>query len=359
MSITERPVQARAGARRPQGTSLSTALRRAHRQLLVSVPDRSANSIFAVGLVAVLGIAIFDVASDTNFSHAFLYVLPVVAVTMLTSSRRGVLLAAVAAVAWVVADALEPGGYSWHAFEHTQIAHFASFAVIVLLLAVLRDALGEANAADTRSRAFLADAAHQLRTPAASIQACAETLVMGPDDDTREQLLMLVANEAQRMSRLTNALLQIARLDQGEETVPRPVDIAALCIAEVELTRHRAGPAITVDVVTPAHLDPVVILDPNATREALANLLDNARRHACSSVIVHVERRGGELFISVADDGPGLPPGNEERAFDRFASLDGQGGSGLGLPIARAYVEVQGGTLTYERAAFVMRLPLK
>jgi signal transduction histidine kinase len=225
---------------------------------------------------------------------------------------------------------------------------------------MLRDALGEAHAADLRSRAFLSDAAHQLRTPAASLQAAAETLIMSaPDADMiSEPMLLLVASEAQRMSRLTNALLQIARLDQGETTVSRPVDLVRVCATEVDLVRHRlsAEIAVTLDV----DLDPQgpVSIDTDATREALANLLDNARRHARRFIAVEVRRRSDNLTITVTDDGPGLTDDGEERAFERFASFDGHGGTGLGLPIARAYVEVQGGTLTYEAGAFVIRLPV-
>jgi signal transduction histidine kinase len=65
------------------------------------------------------------------------------------------------------------------------------------------------------------------------------------------------------------------------------------------------------------------------------------------------------IEIAVEDDGPGLPPAQAEQAFDRFVSLDGRGGSGLGLPIARAMIEAQGGRLTYEEHRFVIRLPLR
>jgi signal transduction histidine kinase len=277
---------------------------------------------------------------------------------MLSSSGRGVLIAGFAIVTWIAADAAEPGPYTLSGFVRNQLPEFLAFVAIIFLLATLRDALGEAHAADLRSRAFLSDAAHQLRTPAASLQASAETLIMSAPDDDREPLLLLVANEAQRMSRLTNALLQIARLDQGEATVTRPVDLVRVCTTEVDLVRHRlsAETAVTLDT----DLDPEgpVNIDADATREALANLLDNARRHARRLIAIEVRRRGDDLTITVTDDGPGITFDREERAFERFASLDGHGGTGLGLPIARAYIEVQGGTLTYEAGAFVIRLPV-
>ena len=87
-----------------------------------------------------------------------------------------------------------------------------------------------------------------------------------------------------------------------------------------------------------------VALSPDATKEALANLLDNARRHAQAAVRVRVTLASSGLHITVDDDGGGLPEAARLAAFDRFVSLDGQGGSGLGLPIARALAESQGGT---------------
>jgi len=105
-----------------------------------------------------------------------------------------------------------------------------------------------------------------------------------------------------------------------------------------------------------AHPD-LVLLSGEATKDALANLLDNARRHARSQVIIEVAASATAVEIAVSDDGPGLPEGTSERVFERFVSLDGEGGSGLGLPIARGLIEAQGGRLSYEARRFVIRLP--
>jgi two-component system OmpR family sensor kinase len=102
-----------------------------------------------------------------------------------------------------------------------------------------------------------------------------------------------------------------------------------------------------------------VQLSGEATKNALANLLDNARRHARSEVTVEVGATPAGVEIAVIDDGPGLPDGTGERVFERFVSLDGEGGSGLGLPIARGLVEAQGGRLTYEHRRFLIRLPYR
>jgi two-component system OmpR family sensor kinase len=101
-----------------------------------------------------------------------------------------------------------------------------------------------------------------------------------------------------------------------------------------------------------------VLLGSEAIQEALANLLDNAARHAKSRVEVSISVSGHDVQIEVTDDGPGLPKGSEQRAFERFVSMDGKGGAGMGLPIARALVEGEGGQLGLVRGGFVMRLPL-
>ncbi len=334
------------------------AARHVHERLASSgFGARSTNVITAVGVAAIVGVGITDVATDTAFSHAVLYLLPVVAVTILSSSGRGLLLAGFSTVVWIVADTLEPKGGDVAHIVRTQFPQFLAFVVIVLLLATLRDALSAARAADLRSRTFLSDAAHQLRTPIASLQACAEALMMARPDEDREHLLLLVGTAAQRLGRLTNSLLQIARLDQGDVAETQPVDLVALCSVEVDLVRHRSSPDVDVVLRVPADPGGPVRIDPDATREAVANLLDNARRHARTRISVAVSARAGRIEIVVNDDGPGLPSGTEGRAFERFTSLDGHGGSGLGLPIARAYIERQGGQLSYEDGAFVIRIP--
>lgn len=90
----------------------------------------------------------------------------------------------------------------------------------------------------------------------------------------------------------------------------------------------------------------------------MANLLDNARRHAHSRIDVVITPGRDRIELRVADDGPGVPVELTERVFGRFVSLDGLGGSGLGLPIARDLARACGGDLTYEDGGFVLHLPL-
>jgi signal transduction histidine kinase len=318
------------------------------------------NAAMGLAVSSVVALGVFDVVTDTQFSHGIVYVLPVVAVTILTSSRRGLALAALSATTWVIADLLtaqHPHEESLPGALGDEVLRMLAFGAVVVVLATMRDALAEAKAADLRMREFLREAAHQLRTPVASLRACADTLIMSGVNEEQERLLSIVATESQRIGRLTNSLVQMARLDQGERGATRPVDLAALCRTEVEVTRHRTGGSIDVTIKADLGGRPFVVIDPDATREALANLLDNARRHAVGRIEVIARFVGDEVEIAVGDDGPGLPVGDEGRAFGRFVTLDGKGGSGLGLPIARAYIERQGGHLFYDHGRFVIRLP--
>lgn len=151
----------------------------------------------------------------------------------------------------------------------------------------------------------------------------------------------------------------MARVDQGEVGSAQAVDVVALCRTELDRPRpvHKNGSNVAMAMVVRGTPPAPVLLASEATKDAVANLLDNARRHARGQVTVEVEATPTAVEIAVLDDGPGLPDGTSERVFERFVSLDGEGGSGLGLPIARGLIEAQGGRLTYEDHRFVIRLP--
>ena len=225
------------------------------------------------------------------------------------------------------------------------------------MLDALEAALGDARASEQRSRRFLAEAAHQLRTPIAGIQASVEALPAARTRTEREQLLASIGRESARAGRRVAALLRMARLDQGDAPVRRPTDPVALCREEVARTAGLA-PSLDVSFRGADMLTTPVSIDPDAVREALANLLDNARRHAVSAISVDLTGDGDAMRIRVMDDGPGLPEGDAERSFDPFVTLDGHGGSGLGLAIARGIARAHGGDVTYERGAFILQLPV-
>jgi len=213
----------------------------------------------------------------------------------------------------------------------------------------------DARLAESRSRRFLADAAHQLRTPVAALRALVDSLLRVRDPGEQERLLDNLARETARMSRLVSSLLRVAEIDRGEARARVTTDLTVLVDEEVARARefapnleveHRRGAASV-----------TVVADVDSLREGVSNLLDNARRHATRRVMVESFDDGLIAGVRVGDDGPGLPAGSEEAAFERFVMLDGRGGSGLGLPIARGIARAHGGDLVYREGWFVLTLP--
>lgn len=220
------------------------------------------------------------------------------------------------------------------------------------MLDSLEAALEHARDEEERTRRFLDDAAHQLRTPISGIRASVEMLLSAPDRAEHDQLMTNLVRETARSSRVLHDLLTMARLDTGRPPTRRSTDLVALCRDEVERT-HSLAPQleVTCDGQEPVTAD----VEPDAVREALANLLDNARRHARRRIEVTVREVERGWRIRVADDGPGIAPEARTLVFERFATLDGRGGTGLGLPIARSVARAHGGTVTYEDG-FVLEL---
>jgi two-component system, OmpR family, sensor kinase len=232
------------------------------------------------------------------------------------------------------------------------------------MLDSLEAALADARDAEERTRRFVDDAAHQLRTPLATIRGSVEALLQEPDPRIRDRLMTNLVRETSRSNRLLNSLLTMARLDQGRPPALAPTIVSDICRDEIDRARSLA-PTLTISCDHDLELDDPLVLDEQATREVLANLLDNARRHARSRIEVRarlVDDADGSAMVEmrVSDDGPGVPAEAANLVFERFATLDGQGGSGLGLPIARTLARAQGGDLDHEgEAAFVFRLPAR
>jgi signal transduction histidine kinase len=328
---------------------------------LTSWTDRPASHralVTAVLFLGLLGIGVLDSVTGPNISFGVFYVLLVVAVTVVAGAAVGITAAFVSAVIWGTADIItSKSGLGIGVDVWNVVTRFGVHAIVVILLAAVLDALRSARESEARSRAFLATAAHQLRTPIAALSASVEALLVEGSTPAQEQLLANLAGEASRLGRLARSLLRTARLDQGEPLRRRPVDLRELCQQEVDRVRQLtvAECRLTVDPGVPA----VVVLDPDATAESISNLLDNARRHAASFLAVRVSAGRERLLFEITDDGPGLPAGAEDHAFDRFVTLDGRGGTGLGLAIARELAQRQGGDLTYAHKAFTVELPIQ
>jgi signal transduction histidine kinase len=318
-------------------------------------PARAA--VLVAGAGAVLAVAVADWVTGLDLSLSVFYLLPVTAVTVAVSPRAGFAFAALAALAWTLAESVIVDAHSGVLQAWNGLLRLAILAVVVALLAALRRTLGDAQASERRSKEFLAYAAHQLRTPVAGVQASAEALVMTTSTAQRDRLVSNLVVESNRIGRLVHSLLSLTRLDQGGSIERRPCDVGGL--ARAELDRQRAlAPHLEATLHVGPGVPGRVLVDPDAVTELLANLLDNARRHATGRIDVSLDAQPTMLRIAVGDDGPGLPAGAEERAFDRFVSLDGRGGSGLGLAIARSLAAAHGGELVYSARRFLVTLPV-
>lgn len=218
-------------------------------------------------------------------------------------------------------------------------------------------ALATAHEEEERSRRFLADVAHHLRTPIAGLQACADTLLRGGAGEQQEALLRSVGEEAARAGRLVGDLLAMARLDSGAMLLAEPTSLITVCEQEAEKAQARSF-GTPVHVVRGDTVPDLMAVDPEALHAAVGSLLENAVRHAQERVEVWVGTAGPAVEVRVSDDGPGIDPEAVPRMFDRFVALDGKGGSGLGLAISRGYARAHNGDLTYEDGAFVLRLPM-
>ncbi|MFT5222300.1 MAG: two-component system OmpR family sensor kinase [Glaciecola sp.] len=258
----------------------------------------------------------------------------------------------------VAAAQLTTDGHAGHRLEPddptTELGRLA--VAYDRMLDELEAAIATAKDAEESGRQFLADAAHQLRTPLASIRASVELILTEPDPRRRDDHLGHLVRETSRGARVLSSLLTLARLDRGRALARNELDVLALCRDEVERTESLA-PQLAISIVDARVIAGRVIADGDAIHEALANLLDNARHHASSLVEVHLSEDEDFLAISVRDDGPGVAAESREQIFQRFATLDGKGGSGLGLPIARAVAQGHGGDLVHDGHAFVLSLP--
>ena len=248
------------------------------------------------------------------------------------------------------------------------------------LALTLNDMLSRLGQAQERQRGLVSDTAHELRSPIASIRAQLEVALDHPDSQDWRQTASDVLEDTLRLARLAEDLLVLARLDErdGRRRADLQVDLAAL--VGVEVSRHD-GSRVPVVVAGQDQGGQdqggqdqggqdqggqdqggqercAVTGDADGLRRMLGNLIDNAVRYARTRVTVGITREGSSVRLTVTDDGPGIPPGDRQRAFGRFARLDdarsrdgdGQGGAGLGLAIVRATAQAHDGSAWLEDA---------
>ncbi len=243
------------------------------------------------------------------------------------------------------------------ALERDQMALAASEAVL------------QAQTEQVRS-SLLSGVSHDLRTPLAAIAGASSGLLENDsfDEPTRRQLLETIADEANRLTRLLENILQMSRLELGGTTARMQWNILEEIVGSAVVRTRPDLKDKRVSVSMPADL-PLIFVDGLLLEQLFVNLLENAARHTPPEAAVSITARPatGWVEVTVADEGPGLPPGSEERVFEKFyragPSADSSRGSGLGLAICRAIAKVHGGTIQAANRpggglAITLRLPL-
>lgn len=240
------------------------------------------------------------------------------------------------------------------------------------MLEHIDDSLAVRAEAEQRLRRFVADASHELRTPLMSVRGYADLFQYAAANapEERDKHLARLRAEAARMGVLLDDLLLLARLDAAEVEAPlRPVETDLVELAEHAADAFRAGhPHHPLTVRTGAEALKMR-LDPQRIRQVLDNLLTNAAVHtpAGTQVTLTVRVESGRALVRVADTGPGIPPADRDRVFDRFYRVDkarsrDRGGSGLGLAVANSLVRAHHGTIEVSSepgaTVFTVVLPL-
>lgn len=212
-------------------------------------------------------------------------------------------------------------------------------------------------------RQFVSDASHELRSPLTVIRQAAEVARAHPDRVATGALADDVLAESDRLEQLVGALLLLARMEDGDAGDTDVLDLDDIVLTEVARTRERWPVGIDAHAVGAGRTRGSAVLLGQVVR----NLLDNAGRHASSSVTVSLAEHDHEVVLEVADDGAGIPVADRGRVFERFVRLDesrarDDGGSGLGLAIVRKIVETSQGTVEIADspsggARFIVRLP--
>lgn len=222
------------------------------------------------------------------------------------------------------------------------------------LTAVMNDTFTRLETSFERLRRFTADASHELRTPLAVVRGIGEAAVAERRTAAEyEEAIGSILEETDRMATLVDTLLRLSHGDAGTVHLSRkPVDLGELArgvVASLGILAEERKQSIAFEI--PENV--VLTVDPLILREAVVNVLDNAIKYspAGGTITVRGWQTKDQAFLSVADQGPGIPSADRERIFDRFFRVDeararDNGGTGLGLAIAKWAVELHGGDIT-------------
>jgi two-component system OmpR family sensor kinase len=258
----------------------------------------------------------------------------------------------------------------------TEVGHLATS--LNTMLGQLERAFADRSASEARMRTFLSDVSHELRTPLFGIKGSTELYRMGamPERADVDEAMLRIDREATRLTRLTEDLLLLARLDEAPEAQldRAPMDLRTLA-NDARHDLRGLDPSRTVELTGPAGIGPPgpapVHADEDGLRQVVTNLIGNAATYTPpgTAVRIGVGTANGRAVLEVADRGPGLPAGQAARVFDRFYRADHSrnradgANAGLGLAIARALARAHDGdveldTTVGEGACFRLVLPL-
>lgn len=229
----------------------------------------------------------------------------------------------------------------------TEVGHVAT--ALNVMLDRIEDAFEGLKSSEARLRRFVSDASHELRTPIAAVSAYAELYRRGAsaESDDLARVLSGIERESERMARLVEDLLTLARLDEHASLAHEPVELVGLAHEAIE-TARTVGPEWPVDLEAGGPVE--VLGDRDALRRVIDNLLSNLRSHtpAQTRATLSVRREGNDAIVELADEGPGISAGDAATLFERFVRVDPSrsrttGGAGLGLAIVSSVARAHGG----------------
>lgn len=247
---------------------------------------------------------------------------------------------------------------------HRRVPEPATRDEVAHLAKTMNQMLDRLESSADSQRRFVADASHELRSPLSAIQAMLEVAMHHPDAAPWPSVAADALDETRRLRRLIDDLLLLARASEtGVPGRSEEVDLDEIVMREARASRAESPVAIDLHKVSAGR----VLGDGDQLTRVVRNLMDNARRHATGRVAVDLSTSSGSVVLAVEDDGPGIPPDERDRIFERFARLDEDrnqesGGTGLGLAIVKEIITAHGGAILARNgptggARFKVRLP--
>ena len=336
--------------------------------------------VIAVTGVAALTVGCWLLTPLTGYGAiSLIYLLGVLRAGMILSRGPVLLVATLSALCWNFL--FIPPRFTFHIDKFEDALTFVTYFIIALTIGGLtaqlkaREHLAAqvqlAKNSERLRKTLLDCVSHELKTPLAAIGAASQELLRLAADGQNAQMLKELAGEihdgSHRLNRVVNNLLDMNRLESGVvQTNLEWCDVRELLQSAIEIERESLdGREVRLDV---PENTPLALIDHPLMEQAVAKLIANAGSHTPSRrpIEIDAECRNGQLVISVCDRGPGISPELCERVFEKFYRGDGRkaGGLGLGLAIARGFVEAHGGKLTVENrdgggARFTIDLPVR